>query len=333
MDPLATPRFPALSDRTGGYESWYLKAGEPGGGRAVWIRYTVHKRPGRMPEGSAWFTFFDSTEGRPAAVKQTGAPGALSTGPDLFVGVNGFGEFAPGKAHGRISGEGREASWEIEVAEGEPSLRHLPRRLYSTPLPRTKPLSLTPSTSFSGSLEINGRRVAMDGWPGMVGHNWGPEHAERWIWLHGIGFEGRGEDTWIDLAAGRVKVGPWTTPWVANGAISIDGVRHRLGGIRAAVRSTGVTAAKGSCSFELPGAGLKVSGTVTAPDDSTVAWLYSDPGGGVHHALNCSIAGMKLLVAPERGEPFNLEIEDGAVYEFGSGDTGHGIPLEPFSDG
>jgi hypothetical protein len=24
---------------------------------------------------------------------------------------------------------------------------------------------------------------------GMVGHNWGGEHAERWIWLHGLDFE------------------------------------------------------------------------------------------------------------------------------------------------
>ena len=32
------------------------------------------------------------------------------------------------------------------------------------------------------------------------------------------------------MAAGRIKVGPLTTPWVANGMLRIDGVEHRLGG-------------------------------------------------------------------------------------------------------
>ena len=43
----------------------------------------------------------------------------------------------------------------------------------------------------------------------MIGHNWGAEHAERWIWLHGV-FE---QGAWLDKALGRVKVGPVLTPW------------------------------------------------------------------------------------------------------------------------
>ena len=60
----------------------------------------------------------------------------------------------------------------------------------------------------------------------MVGHNWGTQHAERWIWLHGTGFEGA-EDAWLDAAIGRIKLGLVTTPWIANGTLFVDGQRHR----------------------------------------------------------------------------------------------------------
>lgn len=38
-------------------------------------------------------------------------------------------------------------------------------------------------------------------------HNWGTEHAERWIWLHCTGFEGDG-DAWLDVVLARLRVGP-----------------------------------------------------------------------------------------------------------------------------
>lgn len=333
MEPLSAPRFPELGVADGGYESWYLKAGEPGGHRAVWIRYTVHKRPGQEAEGSIWFTSFDSGGERPAAVKQTAGPGELNTGPEIFVGVGQLGEFAPDHAEGRITAAGRAAAWQLEIAEGEPPLEHLPSRFYGSPLPRTKLLSVTPSATLSGWVEVNGKRLELDRWPGMIGHNWGSRHAERWVWLHGVGFDGYGRDTWIDLAPGRVRIGPWTTPWVANGMISINGSRHRLGGIRAAIGSTRVEAGAGRCRFELPGRELRVSGTVSAPASDTVAWRYADPDGSEHHTLNCSLAEMTLTVTPADGQPFRLRTGTGATYEYGSRETGHGIPVEPFADG
>ncbi len=41
------------------------------------------------------------------------------------------------------------------------------------------------------AVTIDGERIELDAWPGMVGHNWGAEHAERWIWIHGAGLRGR----------------------------------------------------------------------------------------------------------------------------------------------
>ena len=62
-------RFPDVEAKAGHYESFYLKASDPAAPRGIWIRYTVHKRPGEAPRGSLWFTLF-GPEG-PRAVKVT----------------------------------------------------------------------------------------------------------------------------------------------------------------------------------------------------------------------------------------------------------------------
>src|SRR3712207_5858507 len=78
-------RFPAVPREKGHYESWYLKASHPEEPVGVWIRYTVHKRPGHEPTGSLWFTLFDRGAGAPWATKVT-LPGP-SAGGGALIGV------------------------------------------------------------------------------------------------------------------------------------------------------------------------------------------------------------------------------------------------------
>jgi hypothetical protein len=200
--------------------------------------------------------------------------------------------------------------------------------MYRAPLPRTKLLSPHPLALFSGSLEIGGERVSLEGWPGMVGHNWGAEHAATWVWIHAALGDG-----YLDLGAGRVKVGPLLVPWIANGQLVVDGEAHRLGGV-GAVRSTTIDARPGSCAFSIPGGdGLRVRGRITAPHERTVGWLYSDPGGGEHNSLNSSIADLELSLEQPGREPLELRAEAAATYELGVPPGDHGVPIEPFPDG
>ena len=53
------------------YESFYLRAVSPREPLGVWIRHTVHKRPGRPPSGSLWCTVFDAAAGAPFMHKAT----------------------------------------------------------------------------------------------------------------------------------------------------------------------------------------------------------------------------------------------------------------------
>lgn len=324
---MTAARFPHVAPGSGHYESFYLRAVDPARPRGVWIRYTTHQRPGAAPTGSVWCTLFDADAGDPVAVKQT-IPGPVAP-PGAWIAVGGS-RFGPDGASGRAEavrgGTGaRSAAWELELAGSAAPLRHLPREwMYRAPVPRTKLESPLPDAVVSGWIEAGGRRVEVAGWRGMVGHNWGSEHAERWVWLHGVAFEDAPE-AWLDLSIGRVRLGALTTPWVANGALTLDGERLRLGGPRRAR----VTARPGSCEVSVPG----VHVTAGAPPGQTVAWAYADPGGGAHHSLNCSIAELRVRVE-RRGRPaLELASAHGGVYELGTRETGHGIPLQPFPDG
>ena len=218
---MSAPRFPAVALAKGHYESYYLRAADPAGGRSAWIRHTVFKRPGGPVTGALWCTLFEAGK-PPRAVKQS-LPDPRA-GDWLTIGDSHFG---PRGAKGRAEALGHSAAWDLSFGPSSAPLRHLPHpRLYDAPLPRTKTESPLPDTTISGRVED----WELDAWPGMVGHNWGAEHAERWIWLHGTGFDGA-PDAWLDVALGRIKVGRFTTPWIANGALHLDGERIRVGGL------------------------------------------------------------------------------------------------------
>jgi len=341
--------FPRAPMRAGMYESFYLRAVSPREPVGVWIRNTVHKRPGAAPRGSVWCTVFDARRGRPFMHKLTTAALSVPSRGWIVVGeprdaaagadgpaagaANAAGEgsfMGPGNARGACGA----ARWTLRFSSSEPELRHLPREwLYRAPLPRTKLTSPAPAAVFDGTFELAGRDpIELGAWPGMVGHNWGAEHAERWIWLHGVGFE---EDptAWLDVALGRVKVAGRLTPWLANGALSLGGARRRLGGLSA--RGLQVRESAQGCELTVSGeGGLVLEAIVRVPEQSSAGWRYADPRGGEHDVLNCSVAAVELRVrTPGAHAPTALTSAHGGAYELGMRERDHGVPIAPFEDG
>jgi len=319
-------RFPAVERDAGHYESFYLKCGDAASRRGLWLRYTVHKAPGAAPVGSLWATLFD--EQGPHAAKVSPPPEQLGAGGRDWVRIGG-GRIGPDGCSGEIP---ELAAWELRFEGGEESFPYLPRAwMYTAKLPRTKALSLRPAVRVSGTVTVRGRTLELDGWPGMIGHNWGAEHAERWIWLHGTDFAEQ-PDAWIDATIGRIEIGRWTTPWVANGCLSLDGVRYRLGGI-GKTRAVQVDERPEGAALTLPGDGISVRGEVSAPRADVVGWVYSDPApGSQHHTAHCAIADMTLTVARRDQPPLTLTVSGGATYELGMREHDHGIPIQPFPD-
>jgi hypothetical protein len=343
--------FPEAPHRAGMYESFYLRAVAPEHPLGVWIRYTAHKRGGRVAgkrvagrqvpggqvpgrqasiQGSLWCTVFDG-DAAPFMHKLTTDELSVPAGGWIAVGDSQLG---PKSAEGACG----EARWSLRFASREPELRHLPYALlYRAPLPRTKLSSPLPAARFEGALELAGRTIELNGWRGMVGHNWGAQHAERWIWLHGIGFE-EDPEGWIDVAIGRVRVAGRTSPWVAAGELRVEGERHRLGGVVA--RGLLVAERPERCVLSLPGTGgLVVEAHVRAPVAALAGWRYTDPDGGRpsdrhrHDVSNCSIAALTLTVRRPGRPARTLRTAHGAAYELGMRERDHGVPIAPFGDG
>jgi hypothetical protein len=301
---------------SGRYESHYLRVVDPARPRGTWIRHTTHQAPGEEAAGALWCTVWDAEAGPPYAVKQrvpfAGAP--------------------PAPLRGHVEALDRVAAWELEVAGEAAPLRHLPWEwMYRAPLPRTKPESPQPDAVFTGWLEAGGRRTEVAGWRGMVGHNWGTEHAERWAWIHAAGFEGGVPGDHLDVAAGRVRIGPVTTRWIANGQLVLGGETYRLGGVTRAY-GTEIEEQPTECRFVLPGKGIAVRGSVGAAASEFVGWIYADPGGGEHHAVNSSVANLEMRIERPGRKHVHLQV-GGAAYELGMRETDHGIPIQPYPDG
>jgi hypothetical protein len=323
-------RFPGIAAKAGHYESFYIKACRPGGGQGIWIRHTVHKRPGEDPKGSVWFVLFDAEADAPRATKVTVGSEGLSSPDASWIEVAGA-EIGPGHARGSIATDALRASWDLEFSGGAAPCRYLPADwLYEAPVPRTKFEAPYPDARFNGTLRVAETEIDISGWPGMIGHNWGSEHAERWVWLEGTGFEEEG--TYFDAGAARIKLGPASTPWIGAGMLVLDGEAHRLGGF-GRIRSSKIAETPTSCDFVLPGKDMQVRGRVAAPAKDFVGWVYADPKGPQHNVVNCSIADLELTVE-RKGQPARrLSLAGGGAYEFGMRETDHGIPIQPYPDG
>jgi hypothetical protein len=308
----------------GRYESWFLSArdAEPGRPpRALWIRHTRH-RAGDAGDGTAalWCTVFDPAAGAPAAVKESVPVFAPAT-PDTF--------------RGEARARGRMAQWDLTVAGGGAPLRHLrPGALYRLPLPKTKLEAPVPDGVASGRVVLDGSLVEVVAWRATVGHNWGREHAERWVWLHAAGFADEPE-AWLELAIARVRVGGALTPWVANGAVSVGGQRFRLGGL-GHVPGVRVIAAPGRLEAVVPGERAEVRVAVHADLDQTVGFKYAgvgaDPVHGEREVLHAGLAEVHLGVRRRGRNAAELATAAGGAYELGGREFTHGVPLQPYPD-
>ncbi len=165
----------------------------------------------------------------------------------------------------------------------------------------------------------------------MIGHNWGTEHAERWVWLEGTGFEGS-PGTYFDAGAARIKLGPWTTPWIPSGMMVVEAEAYRLGGF-GQIRSASIKESSDACEFVLPGKDVLVRGRVSAPREDFVGWIYADPKGPEHNTINCSIADLELTVERPGRSTRTFNLQAGAAYELGMRETTHGVPIQPYPDG
>jgi hypothetical protein len=275
--------------------------------------------------GELWAIAFDGEAARITAVKQE-VPISQCRFSATGLGVRiGRAELTSLGLTGAAATGGRRIGWQLAIGGGERPLLLLPRPWYARRFPSAKALVATPNAVFDGWLEIDGARVAIDGWRGSQNHNWGSRHTDRYAWGQVAGFDGA-PDSFLECSTARVRIGPLSTPWLTLLVLRVEGRELALNGLvhslRASARIDGFT-----WSFETRGKGVRVRGRIEAPASSFVGLRYGNPPGGEKICLNTKLARCELGLEEAGRPPRSLRTASRAAFELLTDESAPGVPI------
>lgn len=329
-----------LRYRGGGHlESWFLKATEPGGRRALWLRNAVFARPSSAdrsrapvpPMAETWAVAFDRERGHVATKTSVPLERARFARGTLDVEVDGC-ELSLGRARGAIATGGRRLGWDLAVgAERAAPIVHLPEAaLYDAPFPTSKLVTPLADARVAGAVQVDrGDGSAAEewdvaSWPAMIGHHWGKSYARLYAWVHCNAWQDA-DDLTFEAVSARVRMGPMLSPMGTAVFIRWKGrswdlnARELFGKNRGSIsmRRWEVSAA---------GKGIEVSAELAAETDDFVGLHYPNPSGAMTYCLNTKLARARLELRLPGAQPIVATSRAGAL-EIGTRDREHGVRM------
>jgi len=281
---------------TGHYESWFQRANDASGRRAFWIRYTIFAPRGRPAEavGELWAIAFDRAAGSITCVKQVHPIAACTFASDRLAVAIGAARLDDGALTGAAGSRGHAIAWDLRYGGGQDPLLFLPERLYGAPIPKAKLLVGRPLARFTGSLVVDGERIAIDDWVGSQNHNWGSKHTDRYAWGQVAGFD-EAPDAFLECSTARIKLGPVWTPRMSPVMLRLGGETLAWNGLGRAIRARGRYAPY-DWRIETSGPAGELTIAISAAASDFVALRYDNPPGGVKICLNSKIARAELTL-------------------------------------
>lgn len=323
--------------RHGHVESYFVKANDPGGRRALWLKATIYagdRDPSRAV-AEAWAIAFDQEEGH-VAVK-TGVPFAAArfSESEFDVAIDGC-TFAERSTRGRVVTGERSVTWDLGLSTIGGPFRHFPLRwMYEAKVPSSKLVSLAPDGWARGEARVNGRVWDITGWPATIGHNWGRRHAPRYAWGHcNLWEDGREEDgerprvreeLVFEGMSAQLALGPVLSP-----SSTVLFVRYRSKELEHR-QLLGV----GRCEQEMTfrrwrfrssRGGSSIEGELWAETDDFVGLYYPNPDGTMTYCLNTKLARAELAVKMPSGSERTFRSKAAAL-EIATHDPNHGVRM------
>jgi hypothetical protein len=313
-DALNASRFDPAGTQ-GFYESYFQRANHPTEPLAFWIRYTVFSPRGRPHDavGQLWAVFFDGVAGRNVALKDAVPVSDCSfsrSGLDVRIASATLDDRW---LRGRIDRGGETVGWDLAYGGDAPPLLLMERGSYERRFPSAKALCGTPLATFSGTLDVNGRTIAIDEWVGSQNHNWGTRHTDRYAWGQVAGFD-NDPSAVLECSTARLKLGPVWTPGLTLVVLRLADREIALNGYRQALR-TRAAYDDVSWSLEAPARDVRVRMSMEAPSASFVQLPYENPRGGVKTCLNTKLATCRLTLERAGRAPVDLRTDSRAAFE------------------
>lgn len=320
-----TPRY-RTGQTQGHYESWFLRANHPSRAQAFWIRYTIFSPAGRPQDaiGELWAVYSDGERGRIHAGKLEVPMARCAFAAQGLGATIGEAILEPGVLSGAVALPSS-LRWDLRYAGGGAPLLFLDPALYDRSLPKAKAVTPRPLVTFSGSIEIAGERVAIDGWTGSENHNWGSKHTDTYAWGQVAGFDDAPE-AFFEAITARIKLGPVLSPRMTIMVLRVGDEEYALNTLGTALK------AKGSWNyfdwrFDSCRDDVRVHGRIHAQRADFVGLTYYNPPGGDHLCLNSKIAACELTLERRGQPPLVLRTKSRAAFEILTDERGHGVPV------
>ncbi len=311
----------------GHVESYFLKANDPEGARAVWLKATIfasdHDPTRAVAE--AWAIAFDREHGHTAVKTWVPYESARFSPTALDVSVASC-RFTSEAWKGDIASGERSVAFDLALGGEADPLMHFPRPfLYDAPFPSTKIVSLAFDARVSGRVVVNGASWDVSRWGATVGHNWGRRHAPHYAWGHCNVWHEAGAALAFEGLTARAGVGALSLPAMTLLAVRHAGRTHTLTGALSMVKNHGDVSLR-RWTFGGKGQHIAIEGEMRAETDDFVGLFYANPDGKTTHCLNSKLAHAELSVTL-RGQPPMKLTSNAAALEIGTRDPMHGIRM------
>jgi hypothetical protein len=274
--------------------------------------------------GELWAIYFDLTKDRIVAVRETTPIADCSfsrTGLDARIAAATLDSES---LQGSASCEGHRIGWGLRYTSPDDPLLLFDEPLYEKGFPKAKALVGSPHAMYTGSLDVDGERVDINGWVGSQNHNWGSKHTDAYAWGQVAGFDDA-PHVFLECSTARVKVGPLWSPRFTLVVLRVGNETFSLNTLGQALRGRG-SYEFFTWQFGSSYAGVRIHGRIEAPRAAFVGLTYLNPPGGSKTCLNSKVARCEVTL--ERGgEAQTFTTKTRAAFEILTDDSTHGVPV------
>lgn len=272
------------------YESRFVRANDPDGFRALWLRETLLLPTEGEPAADVWVMAFDPA-GHHAIRQRYAIEDADFADRPWAVRI----------ASTRLddtcaTGTVPQARWDLSISpDGAAPVRVLTDRAYERKFPTAKTTVRHPRARFDGRLDIAGHAVDVDSWMGSVNHNWGTRHTPAYAYGQVCGFDDAPEST-LEIVTARAALGPVLLPGATLFVFRHEGQEFAVRTIRGSLQTHG-RYAPFTWTFGARVGEQMIEGEVTTVPSDVIGLTYPDTHGGVKYCYNSAIANCRMQVA------------------------------------
>ena len=310
-------------------EVWYATATHRKLGSGLWLRYTVTapSSPHAEPYCQLWAFYFDP-EGKTTFAGRNQYPadrlGSANGRDDGALVRIGDAWLSENHLEGAVTAGDRRLSWSIDFEPADRCYQHLPvsvrdrieRRLSTVCSPNL-------AVPFTGSVDLDGERIPLDGEPGSQSHRWGRAHSHAWSWAHCSEWEESADAVFEGLVARPARRAPASTLLY----LRYRGEDLAFNGLVSSFRSKSRFDFP-TWAFSAQSKRFKVVGAARTRLARTIQVRYDDPDGGKRYCANSEIADLGLEVYERGASGWR---HSGSLTAMGTAHLEFGRP-EPFAE-